>query len=102
MKIELFLGTKIKVPPGREEGHSEEIMKRASSLNRVQEISGPENRKKALRVKAESEQLSVSQADVSLGAKVMYGIASYSSLAQTRKSATLVLLEGDKYCEKNT
>lgn len=30
----------------------------------------------------------------------MYGIANYSSLAQTRKSAMLVLLEGDKYCEK--
>lgn len=55
MKIELFLGTKIKVPPGREEGHSEEIIKRASSLNTVQEISGPEIRKKTLRVNVESE-----------------------------------------------
>lgn len=47
-----------------------------------------------------SQNNSVSQADVSLGAKVMYGIANYSSLAQTWKSAMLVLLEGDKYCEK--
>lgn len=30
----------------------------------------------------------------------MYGIANDSSLAQTRKSAVLVLLEGHKYCKK--
>lgn len=55
MKIEVLLGTKMKVPLGREEGHSEEIIRRVSSLNTVQEISGPEIRKKTLMVNVESE-----------------------------------------------
>lgn len=53
MKIEWLLGTKIKVPQGREEGHSKEIIRRVSSLNT--EISAPEIRKKTLKVNAESE-----------------------------------------------
>lgn len=82
--MELLFGTKIKVPQGRKEAHSEGLMeiRRVSSLHTIQEISGPEIRKKTLRVNVESEQSSDGQADVSTGVKVLCGIVNYSSLAQ--------------------